>query len=265
MNTKTLIAYYDGSVVQDMTGGDSFEIELINGPDDGTRLLGLVGWAGDHWHILMNKNCSDWEFHRRLWHELAHILERDVVKGDYVANWEPDRALIAGHGSKARLQRFLNSDQDKEDRRTDRGDSLARSFLPGLNSFLAEVEGGASVKSALRWRFKHQRAPAATRTRSPAERARLHKAICEKHKVIRFERRPNQCAPIVEFAASELTPAKALADPEIWAMVEKARHLGSEGMAFLAKVLQRRKKYIAWVADLVKAGLITAPSGMAYG
>jgi len=117
------------------------KVELIDGPSEGTRLQGCVGWTGDGWLVTMNRNSGDWQFFKHLWHEIGHLYHGDTPKvvdrhGDL------DRPTIAGIKNvltEARLEAYLQQDQAKEARADRFALEQARAWLPVLNGYLGEI------------------------------------------------------------------------------------------------------------------------------
>jgi hypothetical protein len=119
----------------------------------------------------------------------------------------------------------------------------------------AYVEGDPGpmreLKAALAWGRRQ------AEQRKAQEDARRFAAICQKHAVIGIDWRPGTCAPWVEFAP---TATKAL-DPEVEAEIARLFPYGikdAEMLAFVRSVLTRRLKFIAWLADLTRSGLLPA-------
>jgi len=94
------------------------------------------------------------------------------------------------------------------------------------------------------------------RRRSGPEATRQFAEICRRHKVVVLDWAPNRCAPTVKFAGAT---TKAM-DAEIEAWIRERGLTDPALIRFVRAVMTRRKKYVNWVNDLFKAGLVPAPA-----
>ena len=142
MDKKEAIALFVEQAAKHYTR-DPLKIELLDGPGAGagTRLQGTVGWIGDGWHVKMNRNSSDWQLFKRLWHEVAHVHYGDTPKV-VDSNGHIDRPTIAGVKNaftEARLGAYLKQDAAREARADEFALDQAERFLPVLNGYLVEI------------------------------------------------------------------------------------------------------------------------------
>ena len=140
MDKKEAIALFVEQAAGDYVS-EPLKIELLDGLSKGTRLQGCVGWAGDGWRVTMNRNSSDWQLFKRLWHEVAHVYHGDTPK--VVDSWgHLDRDIIAGVkniATEARLEAYIGKDAAKEARADQFALAQAQRWLPVLNSYLGKI------------------------------------------------------------------------------------------------------------------------------
>ena len=209
------------------TTGQSFGVELIAGPGKGAGLRGCVGWDGARWHIQIDRNLSNWEFWRSLWHEAAHPYYGDVDKATSGRS-DTDRALIAGvktWATQARLDSYTEyRDADKETRCDKFADMMARAWLDDLNNHLATI---------------------------PIDRAAGLKAINDRHGLnARAARRETK---VVHFR-SATTKAAAVLPAEYREWLERVFPDGWP--PWIEATLKRHARYVKWLADLREQGLL---------
>ena len=206
--------------------GEPFKVELIPGLGKGAGLRGAVGWGGDRWHVMIDRNVSDWQLWCNLWHEAAHVANGDTQKATSGLG-DADRALVLTGKTPLTAGVFdgyvQRSDAVKEAQADGWAWMQARAWLDSLNDHLATL---------------------------PADSVAAGKAIGAKHcldagaakrytKVIHFE-----------------TPTKAAAvlPPEYLAWLKATFPNGWP--AWVEATMIRHARYCSWLADLRAQGLV---------
>jgi len=73
---------------------DGVVIELLT-VDKRSETRAMIGWAGDHWHVLADCSADPESLLFALCHELAHVVHGDMP-GSRVADLSIDREIMQG-------------------------------------------------------------------------------------------------------------------------------------------------------------------------
>ena len=67
--------------------GEPFKVELIPGLGKGAGLRGAVGWGGDRWHVMIDRNVSDWQLWCNLWDIRTDKRAQTARRGGQKSPW----------------------------------------------------------------------------------------------------------------------------------------------------------------------------------